>query len=101
MPRKRAAAPRKQPAKPQSLRRPATPYDAVAKQLLSCMPILAFILKNTVTELSDCSIETIAGELIEERVMPSSVPVDPWTVRSPLSFALPPEDPADIEGAKK
>lgn len=99
MPKKRATTSRKKPTKPKPPCRPSTPYDAIAKQLLSCLPILAFVLKNTVTELRDCSIETIADELIEERVMPSSVPVDPWTVRSPLSFALPTEDASIDEGS--
>lgn len=97
--RKKPAAPRSESVAPPPIKRPATPYDAIAKQLLSCPPILAFILKNTVSELRDCSIETIAEELIEDRVVPSSVPVEPWQVRSPLEFALPNEDVSIDEGA--
>lgn len=100
MPRKRTAAKttaRKRKTTEQPAKRTVSPYDAAAKQLLGCTPILAFILKHTVEELKDCSVEQIAYELIEERSGPS-IPVDPWSVRSPLAFSLRNEDNSLDEG---
>lgn len=74
------------------------PYDAAAKQLLACAPILAYVLKNTVDELADYSIEEIACELIDGEVHVSDTPVDPRGVRSPLVLGLRNEDCSIDEG---
>lgn len=80
-------------------RRVSNPYDAAAKQLLACRPILAFVLKNTIEELVDCTIEEIGNELIDGEVGVSAVPVHARGLRSPLVWGLRNEDVSVDEGS--
>lgn len=80
-------------------RRVTNPYDAAAKQLLACRPILAFVLKNTIAELANCTVEEIGNELIDEEVNTSAVPVHARGLRSPLVWGLRNEDSSLDEGS--
>ena len=64
------------------------PCDAAAKQLLACRPILAFVLKNTIAELADCTIKEIEHDLIEGDVSMGDAPVHTRDARSPLAAGL-------------
>lgn len=79
-------------------KRAVRPYDAAAKQLLACRPILAFVLKNTIEELADCTVEEIANELIDGEVRTSDAPVHAREVRSPLVVGVRNEDNSLDEG---
>lgn len=82
----------------EGMKRAVRPYDAAAKQLLACTPILAFVLKHTVAELSGCSVEEIAARLIDGEAGVDSVPVEPRALRSPLVLGQRNEDNSIEDG---
>lgn len=52
-------------------------YDKMAKDILSMRNILAPVLKETVPEFHELSIETIARDCMEQGPWVGTIPVDP------------------------
>lgn len=96
--RSNGCAPERELPEEVDTKRVVKPYDAAAKQLLACRPILAFVLKNTIEELADCTVEEIANELIDGEVRTSDTPVHVRGVRSPLAVGMRNEDDSLDEG---